>query len=326
MGGQTSLSLESLLPLVDPLMGPLLEKFERWILTQRQLSPLTWTTYVSDLKQFFSFLKEYHSVRPDLSLLLSLKAQDFRAFLSFRLRQEVSKRTNARTLSALKTFFLFLREQEGHCQESIFSLGSPRLDKSLPRPLSISEMKNVLNQATTQNPWAQAQDRALFGLLYGGGLRISEALSLNQKDFPPLWQPGISLRILGKGSKERLVPLLEEVHVFLKMALHLSPFAPSKEAPLFLSVRGKRLYPAQAAQRMVALRGILGLSEKATPHSLRHSFASHLLAEGVDLRHIQALLGHSSLRSTQVYTAVEEGHLRQIYQTAHPLARRPVAS
>lgn len=324
--GLTPLSLSGLKPLCNPSLWPLLERFERWLLSERILSLQTYRTYMGDLKQAFQFFRDAHGTLPDEPFLTSLTASDFRSLLASRVSQSVSKRTNARMLSALRTFFRFMEMETGVSQEGIQRLRSPRLPKRLPRPLTPSQALELTEPLTVageerQDSWQTLRNRALFALLYGCGLRISEALRLNMRDFPCEWVPGCALRILGKGQKERFAPLLERVHALIFQSLEATPFAKSPDAPLFFSTRGKRFCGAQAASALAALRLPLGLSPKATPHSLRHSFASHLLEAGVDLRHVQELLGHSSLASTQAYIQVSEDGILEAYAKAHPLMK-----
>jgi len=317
-----SLCRQSLGPLVAPCVWEALEGFERWLVVERQVSPLTWRTYVCDLKQVFTFLMKHHEALLTLTAFSQLSAADIRAFLAFRLTQGVCKRTNARTLSALGTWGRFLEERHGCTLPGLLTIQRPRLAKNLPRPLGVQDILGLLTAARgPTTTWQGLRDCALFALLYAGGLRIAEALALNQSHIPPQFSPGFCVRVIGKGNRERLVPLLPPVHDMIQAYRSACPHSLLPHTPLFLGTRGGRLHASQGERAMAMVRGGLGLPSRATPHSLRHSFASHLLGEGVDLRHIQALLGHSSLQSTQVYVDVNEQHLWRVYQKAHPLEK-----
>lgn len=320
--GWTPLSLEGLKPLVHASFWPSFEKFEQWLLSERHVSPRTWTTYVSDLKQVFQFLSTHQGHLLTRADFLALTPADFRAFLTFRLRNQVHKRTNARTLSALRTFARFLQEREGVETKGLATLRTPRMEKRLPRPLAANHIFSFLDEETAAMAWEDVRDRALFALLYGAGLRISEAVALNQEAIPLEWQMGIFLRVMGKGQKERCVPLLQEVHARIQKARAVCPFSVTRESPLFFSTRGKRMQASMAAKKMADLRARYGLPLRTTPHSLRHSFASHLLSNGTDLRSIQELLGHQSLQATQLYVEVEEQQLLKVYKAAHPLGTK----
>ena len=313
---------QSLSPLVASCVWEALEGFERWLVVERRVSPLTWRTYVCDLKQLFTFFRDHHEAPLTLVAFSQLSATDIRAFLAFRLTQGVGKRTNARTLSALGTWGRFLEERHGCTLPGLLTVQRPRLAKNLPRPLAVKDILSLLTTARGPTAtWQGLRDCALFALLYAGGLRIGEALALNQSHIPPHVSPGMCVRVLGKGNRERLVPLLPPVHEMIQAYRSACPHTLLPHTPLFLGTRGKRWHASQGERAMAILRVGLGLPPRATPHSLRHSFASHLLGEGVDLRHIQALLGHSSLQSTQVYVDVNEQHLWQVYQKAHPLEK-----
>ena len=321
--GVTSISLEVVAGLCQESFRPVLSHFEQWMTAERGLSPRTVYGYWAELKYFMAFLREHGGGLPDLASLMALLPADFRAFLTFRRLQNVGFVTNARSLSALKTFFRFLEQHHDLPHPVLAAVRSPKVPRRLPRALTEGEAISLTTLDGTG--WEDARNRALFGLLYGAGLRISEATQLNQQDVPTVWFAGFAVRVLGKGRRERLVPLLREVHDLLQAYRAQCPYARDGDQPLFWSVRGKRLQATAAAGLMAKLRGALGLSLRATPHSLRHSFASHLLAEGVSLRHIQALLGHKSLSSTQIYTHVDEAHIRTVYENAHPLMKRKIS-
>ena len=307
----------------DFLTPPLLKSLLQWqdeLVFERQLSPHTVKNYFHDLKAFFLFLRGNQGNGPlTQNMLQSLEARDFRAFLAHRLSQGVSLRTNARALSTLKTFYRFQKERHNLTNELIQRLKSPRLKKTLPRPLSENKAIAVTETAPLENKHHETdlRDQLLFTLLYAAGLRLSEALSLNIED---LTAETRYLKIMGKGKKERLIPLLAIVRDRLTPYLKTHPQKGTASAPLFCGVRGGRLSPTTAQLQMRRLRNLLGLPETATPHSLRHSFASHLLQSGGDLRTLQDLLGHESLSTTQRYTEIETSSLLNAYQKAHPLA------
>ena len=301
--------------------------FEAFLLAERGLSSRTWTTYLSDLTCFFYFLKAHAGERVSVAMLQALNLPDFRAFFAERARRGAGARVRARGLSALKTFFGYLKEageRRGVCFDEAASalarLTAPKRPRTLPRPLAKEEALSF--RALPEDGFEAARDRALFLLLYGAGMRIGEAVSLNQRDVPEAWQAGLCLRFVGKRDKERLVPLLKEVHQSLAAYRAQNPHTFGPDDPFFVGTRGRRLQTARAAQIMASLRGRLGLSGRATPHTLRHSFATHLLDAGVSLRHIQELLGHASLTSTQVYTDVSLQRLHEVYHKAHPHSRR----
>lgn len=250
--------------------------------------------------------------------LSSLHVSDFRAFLSKRRKDGLGPRSLARALSAVRSFFRFLDRHKGIRCEALAAVRTPKQPRSLPRPLSEDNARQVIDSIgdTAPEGWVAARDMAVLMLLYGGGLRISEALSLAAKDL----NNGDMLRVIGKRNKERLVPLLPIVRTAIDQYLALCPYSPKGDAPLFLGVRGGRLGPRAVQAAMRQARIALGLPESATPHALRHSFATHLLGAGGDLRTIQELLGHASLSSTQLYADVDSALLLKTFQNAHPRA------
>jgi integrase/recombinase XerC len=281
---------------------------------ERRASWHTVHAYFSDLKHFIVFMAHYKGEALSLKDLETLRPMELRAFLASRMKKGANKRTIVRLLSSLKSFVRYLRIQ-GHTISSAFEvISTPRLDKKLPRPLSESQSLNLMNRET--KTWLELRDQALFMLLYGCGLRLSEALNLNGIDWAPAF-----LLIKGKGKKERHVPLLAPVAEKVETYLKASPYPLSQDTPLFRGIRGGRLSPGMVEKALRRLRLELGLSETATPHALRHSFATHLLEGGGDLRHIQELLGHASLRSTQIYTELTQNKIYEVYQSAHPRAK-----
>jgi integrase/recombinase XerC len=295
-------------------------EFLDYLAVERRSSPLTVEAYGADLAGFLGFLTNHLGQEPDLAALAGVTQADLRAWLAHAAMRGRGNATRARHLSAVKSFFRFLARRHGINNPAPKLLATPRSRTPLPRPLPSAQAIVLTAQIgdVSQTAFAQARDAALFTLLYGCGLRISEALALDVRDAPP---PGAeaALRVLGKGGKQRIVPVLPIVRERIAAWLRLHP-DPRPEAPLFLGLRGKRLDPAIAQRNLREYRRLAGLPEHATPHALRHSFATHLLAEGADLRAIQDLLGHASLSTTQRYTAVDEDRLMEVWRAAHPRA------
>jgi len=299
------------LPLASPDLGEWLTGFYQKLTVERRASWHTVHAYFTDLKHFINFMTQHRGEMLCLKDFETLKPMDLRAFLARRVREKASKRTNARCLSSLKAFVRYLRQQ-GHGVSNGFEVITlPRLDKSLPRPLSETQSLHLMDR--TASTWGELRDQALFMILYGCGLRISEALNLNVKEWTPPF-----LIIKGKGGKERGVPLLPVVVAKVKQYLAASPYPCTPESPLFRGAKGGRLNPCHAQNTLRNLRLDLGLPDTATPHALRHSFATHLLEAGGDLRHIQELLGHASLSSTQIYAHLTQDKIFAAYQMAHP--------
>ncbi len=286
---------------------------------ERRMSPHTLAAYGHDVACFLAFLRGHRGGTPNERMLAKLAPADIRAFITERRADGLSSRSVRRTLSAVRSFFRYLTRQEILENPAARAVRGPRIPKSLPRPLSEDDAERTLEEAATHDiEWLAARDAALLTLLYGTGLRISEALSLRRGDVPF----GETLVILGKRRKERIVPVLEIVREAVARYTALVPFSGARDAPLFLSRRGKAMSAREAQALMQRIRGRLGLSERATPHALRHSFATHLLSNGGDLRAVQELLGHASLSSTQVYTDIDTRRLMDVYGKAHPRAER----
>jgi len=289
---------------------------------ERRASPHTLRAYGDDVARFGEFLALHLGGEADERALKKLTPADIRAFISHRRAEGLGAGGVQRMLAAVRSFHRFLARDGILENAAPQGVRSPRLPKRLPRPLSVADAFRALDLARDHNiDWLGRRDAALLTLLYGAGLRISEALSLKRGDVPL----GTSLTILGKGRKERSVPVLPLLRQAVADYASVIPFTGGPAAPLFLSRRGKPMSAREAQGLMQRLRGALGLSEKATPHALRHSFASHLLAGGGDLRSVQELLGHASLSTTQVYTAIETSQLLKTYQAAHPRAKRACA-
>jgi integrase/recombinase XerC len=293
-----------------------------YLTIERQLAANTAQAYARDISQFLAFLAGHLNRLPDMKQLLALQARDVRAFLAARRGEGVGSRSLARSLSALRMFYRFLERRGYGKNDAIRSVSLPKLPHSVPKPLTAAKATALVDGADIASPdapeWILARDTAVLALLYGSGLRISEALSLQRKDAPIKGRD--MLRVTGKGSKTRVVPVLAIVREAVERYLALCPLKLGSDDPLFLGVRGKQLSPRIIQLRIARARAALGLPETATPHALRHSFATHLLGAGADLRAIQELLGHASLSTTQGYTEVDRAHLLKIYDSAHPRA------
>ncbi len=299
---------------------PLNEQTELWRQTSlNRLSPHSRKAYESDFRQFLTFLEEYEQTPPTITHIEKLEPRHIRAFFSTLRENGRGQRSIARKLSAIKSFLRFLQEQGIKLQASLETIKSPKQPRTLPRPLTEQAALDMLRLAKEMGTpaWIGIRDCALITLLYGAGLRIDEALQLN---YEQRGEKG-SLRVKGKGGKERIVPLLAPLSFAIAEYLHHAPFHFSETDPLFRSVKGKRLGARQVQKTIEKLRHALGLGAEITPHALRHSFATHLLSGGGDLRTIQELLGHASLSSTQIYTQIEPNALKQSYVQAHPRAK-----
>lgn len=294
--------------------------WQDWLASERRASPHTVAAYGSDLAQFLDFIALHRGGTPGLAALEALTPADFRAFLAARAGAQIMRSSSARAMSVLRGFFRFLDRRGLVKNAALIAVRTPKLPKSLPRALSIAETQDALERTPSlaRRPWEGQRNLAIFTLLYGGGLRIGEALSLKRREAPV--KAG-AISIVGKGNKTRLVPVLEEVAAAIRDYLAVCPHRLAPDDPLFVGARGKVLNPRQVQGQMAKLRALLGLDARATPHALRHSFATHLLAEGADLRAIQELLGHASLSTTQRYTAVDATRLAAVYDRAHPRAK-----
>jgi integrase/recombinase XerC len=284
---------------------------------ERRASPHTLAAYDRDVAFFLEFLGGHKGGIPSERTLAKLSAADIRAYITERRAEGLAARSVRRALSAVRSFFRYLTREGILENPAPRAVRGPRVAKSLPRPLSVDDAARTLEEAGEHDvAWLAARDVALLTLLYGAGLRISEALSLRRGDVPF----GEALTVLGKRAKERVVPMLPVVRDAVAHYAAVVPYASARDAPLFLSRRGKPMSAREAQALMQRLRGRLGLPERATPHALRHSFATHLLSNGGDLRAVQELLGHASLSSTQVYTDIDTKHLMDVYNKAHPRA------
>ncbi len=292
----------------------LIPEYQSYLVNNRRRSVHSVRAYVATAERLSAFLSEHLGEAIDRPVLAKLSAADLRAFLAYRRGDGLTNRSTARELSAIRNFLRFALGDDA----AIPMLKGPRVPRSLPRPIEPEAVLALAGDAadSARNNWVGARDWAVLLLLYGCGLRISEATDLTG-DVLPL---GATLRVTGKRSKMRQVPLLANVREAIEGYLELCPYPPAKGEPLFRGSRGGPLSPALIRRAVQGARKRLGLPEKTTPHALRHSFATHLLAGGADLRSLQELLGHASLSSTQVYTAVDTAMLLDEYQNAHPRA------
>jgi integrase/recombinase XerC len=290
----------------------------RWLTSERRYADNTVTSYERDLRQFLTFLTGYVGRPAELGDVANLRPADVRAFMAERRRAGADSRSIGRGLAGIRSFLRYLECRELASMAGIRAVRTPKPPKTLPKPLEPAKaVKLVAGTAGTQGePWLQARDTAIFALLYGAGLRIGEALGLTAKQFDAAGAE--ALRVTGKGSKTRLVPLLDGVVKAVDRYRVLCPYDLAADSLLFRGARGGVLHRAVVERNLARIRGALGLPETATPHALRHSFASHLLAGGGDLRTIQELLGHASLSTTQIYTSVDTARLFDIYSKAHP--------
>ncbi len=289
---------------------------------ERRLAAHTLEAYGRDVRQFLAFLAERFQAPPGTADFVGLVPGDLRAFLARRRAEGIDGRSLQRALSGLRSLARHL-ERDGSGTASAFAaLRAPRAPRRLPRPLVVADAKAVTSPATRQGearePWILARDAAVLALCYGAGLRIGEALSIRRQDAPIGDIDAIT--IVGKGDKTRTAPVIAPVRAAIEAYLTLCPYALKPDGPLFVGAKGGPLSPRILQLAMARLRGALALPDSATPHALRHSFATHLLARGGDLRTIQELLGHASLSSTQLYTAVDGARLIAAYRAAHPRA------
>ncbi|MGD1933756.1 MAG: tyrosine recombinase XerC [Candidatus Phaeomarinobacter sp.] len=286
---------------------------------ERRLSGHTVTNYQRDVLGFLGFTAQHVGNPATFTELSNLRAADFRAWLAQRRNEdEVGPRTLARGLSAVRTFFRYLA-REGLAENAQIALvRTPKQPISVPKALSVDAADKLLGNIATDDSWTQARDLAVVTLLYGAGLRINEALSLNVREWPKRGEP---MRVIGKGNKARILPVIDAIHDAVDSYRDRCPHVLELGSPLFVGARGGRLNPRTLQATIARLRSALGLPDSATPHALRHSFATHLLGAGGDLRTIQELLGHASLSTTQTYAAVDTTRLMEVYDAAHPRAK-----
>lgn len=298
----------------DTELTDVIFRWQKWLKNERGYSPNTCDAYFRDLSDFFTFLNNNLGHLPTLKDMAELTIGRFRSYAAQCAAKHLEKSSMARHVSTLKNFFKFLRTHKFAENTAITILSSPRQAKAIPKAADVNDTFNIISESQdiAKQPWQGLRDTAVFTLLYGCGLRISEALSLNVGDI----SGNDFIRIIGKGNKERIVPLLPVVREAIEAYLAECPYKMRTGEPLFLGARGERLLPRIVQRQMQKIRRKLNLPDTLTPHALRHSFATHLLAEGADLRSIQELLGHASLSTTQRYTDVNIEKLKEEYHKA----------
>jgi integrase/recombinase XerC len=291
--------------------------WEQWLIAVKRASVHTATAYRIDLRHFLLFLSGHSGARIGFSHLNALEMKDIRAWLAQR-SAHFEAASTARALSTVKSFFRYLEKNGKVKNAAVFHIHGPKIKKSVPKALDAAQARSAMEAIGTQHEeeWVNKRDVALLVLIYGCGLRISEALSLTYQDIPA----GDALTVTGKGNKQRMVPVLPVIREAIGEYVAACPFPFTDNAPLFLGKRGKALDPAIFQLQVRKMRYALNLPDSATPHAFRHSFATHLLSGGGDLRSIQELLGHASLSTTQRYTHVDKERLMNAYKNAHPRA------
>jgi integrase/recombinase XerC len=309
-----------------PAAADVLAELVRWrtyLASERRMSPKTVEAYGRDVAQFLTFLAAPLGGAPSLQDLSALSPADVRAFMAARRGDGIGSRSLMRSLAGARSFARYLERNGKGKVGALSAVRAPKIPKTLPKPLTTISAKRLvetdLRAGEERAPWVLARDAAVLALLYGSGLRISEALGLTREAVPAPGK-GDVITVRGKGNKARMVPVLPQVLQAIADYVALCPHDLPDEGPIFVGTRGGALSPRIVQLTMARLRGALGLAETATPHALRHSFATHLLARGGDLRAIQELLGHASLSTTQIYTAVDGEQLLQVYRSAHPRA------
>lgn len=303
------------------ISGGATDALNDWLTTIKALNNAADNTieaYHTDLLGYLAFITNHFGDATGLAPLKQVKVTDMRAWMAHERSRGVSARSLARALSAVKSFYRWLAERDGFDPTVVLSARSPRFQKKLPRPLAVDAARAMIDtvELQTEKPWVGTRDVAVITLLYGCGLRISEALSLTGADAP---LPDV-LRITGKGNKTRIVPVIDPARTAVARYIRACPHQITPDGPLFRAVRGGPLRPRAIQKAMETTRMQLGLPATATPHAMRHSFATHLLGAGGDLRAIQELLGHASLSTTQAYTAVDAARLMEVYDKTHPRA------
>ncbi len=300
------------------------QEMMRWLShlgAERRLSPKTLEAYARDLRQCLDFLCAHWGERVTLKRFAALEATDIRAFMAMRRADDIAGRSLMRALAGLRSFGRFLESEGKGKVGALSAIRAPKVGKSLPKPLPMASAKRLADAderaGEDRETWILARDAAVMALLYGSGLRISEALGLKRREVPRQGE-GDVLIVTGKGNKTRMVPVLQNVLGLVQDYVAMCPYPLPAEGPIFVGARGGPLSPRIIQLAMERLRGALGLPDSATPHALRHSFATHLLSRGGDLRAIQELLGHSSLSTTQIYTGIDSERLLEVYASAHP--------
>src|SRR3954451_4898053 len=327
MAGRTASEVPALQPIeLDCADEGFAQEMTRWLThlrAERRLSPKTLEAYARDLRQCLTFLSQHWGGKVTLKAFAALEASDVRAFMAMRRADDIGGRSLMRALAGLRSFGRFL-EREGRGKVGALSaIRAPKVAKSLPKPIQMTAAKRFADAderaGENREPWIWARDAAVMALLYGSGLRISEALGLKRREVP-LPGEGDVLIVTGKGNKTRMVPVLQNVLSLIQECVKVCPYSLAPEKPIFVGARGGPLSPRIIQLTMERLRGALGLPDSATPPGLRHSFATHLLSGGGDLRAIQELLGHAWLSTTQIYTGIDSERLLEVYRNAHPRA------
>jgi len=305
---------------ISAALSDALETWLAWLKGGGGLGLNTLDAYRRDVAGYLAFMSAHLGGTTGIARLERVGIPDMCSWMASERDRGVSSRSLARSLSAVKNFTTWLARREGFDSTAVLSVRGPRFERKLPRPLSEKAAREVMDTVELQSreSWIAARDTAVVTLLYGCGLRISETLGLTGADYPL----GEALRVVGKGGKERVIPVLPVTRQAIDAYVRLCPYPVESDTPLFRGARGGRLGPRPVQKAVQATRAQLGLPATTTPHAMRHSFATHLLAAGADLRAIQELLGHSSLSTTQVYTSVSPERLMEVYRAAHPHAER----
>ena len=302
-----------------PDLQKTVQDWQKYLTVERQLSHHTHRAYLTDITHFLRFLNNHIGDQVSINDLSEAAIRDFRSWLTNKAANGTKSSSRARSLAGIRNFFSWMDKNGIMHNPAAKMLSTPKRSAKVPRPMDLNHVFNLIEQASDNvTDWVGLRDYALFSLLYGSGLRIDEALSLNVGDWP---YTGLKMRIMGKGGREREVPLLTVARQRVEQYRHASPLSEDAGAPLFCGLRGKRLNQGVAQKTMRDLRVTLGLPDTVTPHALRHSFATHLLGAGMNLREVQHLLGHASLSSTQIYADVDHEKMLEIFAKSHPRAR-----
>ncbi|MBQ6110707.1 MAG: tyrosine recombinase XerC [Alphaproteobacteria bacterium] len=302
-------------------MNEIIAEFTDYLLNTKNYSTNTVSAYNQDIDDFIRFCKKFTGDTPIIQDIAKIDTLGFRSWLADRVKRNLSNKSTARALSSLRTFYKYLTRYKDIKNDAIDLIASPKVPRKLSKAIEtadVAEMHEAIKTIDNNEPWIMARDWALVVLIFGCGLRISEALSLKNKD---ITNNPESLRVVGKGNKERIVPVLPAVNIALDKYIKIRPFGHDAEEPVFRSVRGLPMTPRMAEKVIEKVRKYLQLPDYVTPHALRHTFATALLAGGADLRSLQELLGHASLSTTQLYTKVNMAEIMSAYQHAHPLAK-----
>jgi len=303
-------------------MNEIIAQFTEYLLNTKKYSTNTIVAYTTDIDNFFSFIKKFNNIPARIADIKNADTLLFRAWLADRARQNFTHKSTARALSSVRTFYKYLDNYHDIKNEAIWLISSPKIERKLSKAIEttdVADMHDAIRVIDNKEPWVAARDWALVVLIFGCGLRISEALNLTNQDIAG--HPD-TLRIVGKGNKERIVPVLPAVYVALDKYIKIRPFTLKPTDTVFRSVRNLPMSPRMAEKVIENLRHYLQLPDYVTPHALRHTFATALLAGGADLRSLQELLGHSSLSTTQLYTRVNMAEIMEAYNHAHPMANK----